>query len=78
MLGLAGVLDLPQHRVVQTQVDAQLVDGLGEAAFTGDHRAFRAHDGQGQEAAVVAAQSRQQTRPQKRRLPGPRGAENHE
>ena len=39
---------------------------------------LRAHDGQGQEPAVVAAQPRQQPGPQKRRLARPRRAEDDE
>ena len=58
--GQAGVLDLTQQRLVQLQVGAQPVDGVGQAEFAGEHRALWAHDGQRQEAAVVAAQPRQQ------------------
>ncbi len=32
LLGVAGVLDLPQHRLAQAQAGAQLVDGVREAA----------------------------------------------
>ena len=44
----------------------------GQAEFAGEHRPFGAHDGQRQEAAVVAAQPGQQPGPQKRRLARPR------
>ena len=47
--GQAGVLDLPQHRLRQPEVGAQLVDGVGQAEFAGEHRALGAHDVHGQE-----------------------------
>ena len=62
----------PSIGCVQAQAGAQLVDGVGEAEFAGEHRPFGAHDGQRQEAAVVAAQPGQQPGPQKRRLARPR------
>ena len=44
---VAGGLDLPQQRLRQSQIGAQPVDGVRETEFAGQHRAFRAHDGQG-------------------------------
>jgi len=54
LFGVAGFLDLPRHRVRQPQVSPQLMNGVGEAEFTGEHRAFGAHDIHSEEAAVVA------------------------
>ena len=74
----AGVFDLPQQRRGQTQPGAQVVDGGGETEFAGEHCVFGAHDVHREELVVVAAQPGQQPGPQKRRLPRPGGAQDHQ
>ena len=54
MLGVAATFDVAERRLMQVQDGAQLVDRVSQAPFAGDHRPLRAHDGQGQEAAVAA------------------------
>jgi hypothetical protein len=65
------VLDLPQARLDQTDLLAQVMDRVGQAGLTGQRVTLRAHPAQRQETSVVAAQAGQQAGTQKRRLPHP-------